>query len=116
MKKYIFAYIGATKEVQVNSPYKQKFLQGEKVMVTQEMADALRTHPEFREFEKDDAETTEKEKLFNMTHQGRETYIREKAEKIGWKEFQKWADQEFGVKDTSKDELIEEVLNKLREG
>lgn len=43
----IFIYTGATKEVMINSPYKQVFHPGERVEVSEEMAAALRGHPEF---------------------------------------------------------------------
>jgi hypothetical protein len=36
--------------------------------------------------------------------------LKEKKEKLGWKEFQKWAFEKFGVKDTDENELYKEIL------
>jgi hypothetical protein len=115
MKMLKFMYIGRETEVQINSPYKQKFKPGEKVEVTREMADVLRTHPEFREIEKR-KDMTPREELEGMFDADRKGFLKAHCSKLGWDGFQKWADKEFGVKDTSKDELMEEILNKLREG
>jgi len=36
--------------------------------------------------------------------------LKEKKEKLGWKEFQRWAFEAFGVKDTDENELYKEIL------
>ena len=41
-----------------------------------------------------------------------EKELRHKAKSMGWTKFQKWAHDNFGVKDTSKTELIQEILDK----
>jgi len=38
--------------------------------------------------------------------------LKEIKQRLGWREFQRWAYDVFGVKDTSEDELYEEILKK----
>ena len=116
MGKLKFVFIGPQKEVQVNSPYKQRFRHGVEVEVETDMAKVLRTHPHFKEMgAKPKKELTEVDQLKEMFPEERREYLVKKEDKLGWKKFQDWADDNFGVKDTSKEELFDEVLAKLTE-
>ena len=38
--------------------------------------------------------------------------LRKMKKRLGWRKFQKWAHDKFGVKDTSREELYAEILKK----
>ena len=116
MNKLKFVYNGLSKEVQVNSPYKQRFINGVEVGVEQEMAIVLRTHPDFKEIDaKPKKDLTEEEILKGMFPEERRKFLEDKYEALGWPKFQKWAHDNFGVKDTSRKELFDEIIVKIKE-
>jgi len=45
-----------------------------------------------------------------------EESLKKLSRKMGWRKFQDWAFEKFGVKDTSKAELIREILKKQEIG
>ena len=107
-------YVGDMKEAQINSPYKQIFRQDEEVKVTREMAKVLKGHPHFKQTSIKLKPLSDIEQLKTMSEGEQRDYLIKKSK--DWKKFQKWAKDNFNTTDTSKKELVEEIIDKLKEG